>query len=174
MNTYLLLLIIGLVVAVLTLTYFVCYNKMKKYKQRIDKAEEVIIEELNNKTDYIIKFDSEIKKITKKDYLEEYKNIKEENLSNIEKDSKLEEAEKLIKSLINDYAKISKSKEIKKLVMNLRTTNESLASAKNMFNNNAVIFNKIIKSFPSNIIAKILRYNYRSNYNIKTDGEETF
>lgn len=176
MNIYLILLIIFACIAVLMLLYFSGYMKLKKYKEKMDKAESIIDENLNKKIDLIININTEVKKVTgKKDYLKEYISLRELIITNIEKDLKLEEAEKLINDLKNDFTELNNDNNFKKLIKSLRDINEVLVSAKNMFNQNAILSNQLIKNFPNNIIAKIAKFKIRSFYtNNKTDGEETF
>lgn len=174
MNVYLLLLIAGLLITSAMLTYFICYGNIKNYMSKIEVSEKIIKDEINLKSTYIDKINNEIVKTTKKDYLEDYKSINKMNINSIEKDDKLNEAEKIINNLKADYEKINKNKDIKKFMSELRKSNEKLTSAKNMFNDNASIYNKLIKKFPYNIISKMINLNFKSYYNIKADGEDTF
>jgi len=176
MNIYLILLILFMLIAILALLYFSGYNKLKKYKERMDKAENLIDINLNKKLDLIININGEVKKVTgKKDYLKDYISIRDLIIQNIEKDLKLEEAEKLINDLMNDFTELNNDKNFKKFIKELRELDEILTSAKNMFNQNAVLSNQIIKTFPNNLIAKTAKFRIRSFYNNnKTDDIETF
>lgn len=176
MNIYLILLIIFMLIAIAALLYFSGYTKLKKYKEKMDKAESIIDSNLNKKLDLVININAEVKKVTgKKDYLKDYISIRDLIIQNIEKDLKLEEAEKLINDLMNDFTELNTDKEFNKLIKQLRETDEVLTSAKNMFNQNAVLSNQLIKAFPNNIVAKIAKFRIRSFYsNNKTDDNETF
>lgn len=175
MNIYLIIAIVFLIIAVMCLIYFSGYNKLKKYKEKMNLAEGIIETNLNKKLELIITINSEVKKVTgKKDYLKEYISIGNLIITNIEKDMKLDEAVKLINDLLMDYNELSKDKEFNKLIKNLREIDEVLISAKNMFNQNAVLSNQSIKSFPNNIVAKISNFKIRSFYNNKTEESETF
>jgi len=176
MNIYLILLIIFTIIAIIALIYFSGYNKLKKYKEKMDKAEIIIDENLSKKLELIISINGEVKKVTgKKDYLKDYISIKDMIITNIEKDLKLEEAEKLINDLMLDFTELNTDKEFNKLFKDLRKIDEVLISAKNMFNQNAIYSNQTIKIFPNNIIAKISNFKIRSFYsNNKTDDNETF
>ncbi|MBE6156696.1 MAG: LemA family protein [Firmicutes bacterium] len=176
MNIYLVLLIIFAIIAIVALIYFSGFNKLKKYKEKMDKAESLIDTNLNKKLDLIININSEVKKVTgKKDYLKEYISIRDLIIQNIEKDLKLEEAEKLINDLMTDFIELNNDVEFNNLIKNLRDIDEILVSAKNMFNQNAVLSNQLIKTFPNNIVAKISKFRIRSFYsNNKTDDGETF
>lgn len=175
MNIYLIIGIIFMILAIIALVFFSSYNKLKKYKEKMIKTENIIDENLNKKLDLIIAINGEVKKVTgKKDYLKDYVSIRDLIITNIEKDLKLEEAVKLINDLMQDYDELRKEENFIKNYNELRKIDEILVSAKNMFNQNAVLSNQIIKTFPNNIVAKLAKIKYRSFYNNKTDSEETF
>lgn len=175
MKIYLVLGIIFMLLAIITLIFFSSYTKLKKYKEKMTNAENIIDENLNKKLDIIISINGEVKKVTgKKDYLKDYVSIRDLIITNIEKDIKLNEAVKLINDLMNDFDALTKEEAFIKDINELRKIDEILVSAKNVFNQNAVISNQIIKTFPNNLIAKIAKFRIRSFYNNKTDSEETF
>lgn len=175
MNIYLIIGIIFMILAILALIFFSSFSKLKKYKDKMTKAENIIDENLNKKLDLIIAINGEVKKVTgKKDYLKDYVSIRDLIITNIEKDLKLEEAVKLINDLMQDYEELSKEENFIKNYNELRQIDEILVSAKNVFNQNAITSNQIIKKFPNNIVAKLAKFKYRSFYNNKTDSEETF
>lgn len=176
MNIYLILLIVFTIIAIIALIFFSSYNKLKKYKEKMDKAENLIDTNLTKKLELIITINGEVKKVTgKKDYLKDYISIKDLIITNIEKDLKLDEAVKLINDLMIDFTELNTDNEFIKLIRNLRENDEVLISAKNMFNQNAVLSNQLIKTFPNNIIAKIAKFRIRSFYsNNKTDDGEAF
>lgn len=175
MKIYLVLGIIFMLLAIITLIFFSSYTKLKKYKEKMTNAENIIDENLNKKLDIIISINGEVKKVTgKKDYLKDYVSIRDLIITNIEKDIKLNEAVKLINDLMNDFDALTKEEAFIKDINELRKIDEILVSAKNVFNQNAVISNQIIKTFPNNLIAKVAKFRIRSFYNNKTDSEETF
>ena len=140
MNIYLILLIVFTIIAIIALIFFSGYNKLKKYKEKMDKAENLIDTNLIKKLELIITINGEVKKVTgKKDYLKDYISIKDLIITNIEKDLKLDEAVKLINDLMIDFTELNTDNEFIKLIRNLRENDEVLISAKNMFNQNAVL-----------------------------------
>lgn len=174
MEFYITLAIIIMLLAIIVFTYFVCITNLNKYQEKIDKAEEIIDENLDKKLDLVNTLNNTIKKVTgKKDYLKDYISIK--NITNIEKDMKLNDAIKLIDELTNDYRDLNKDKEFMKTFNSLRELDEVLVAAKNLFNQNAVKSNQLIKKFPYNIVAKITKYKIRSFYTTnKTDDGDNF
>ena len=138
------------------------------------KAEEIIEDNLIKKQNTINSLNSSIQKVTnKKDYLKDYISTDDMIISNIEKDLKLDEAVKLINELSNDFDELNKDNEFNKGIKNLREIDETLTSAKNLFNQNALKSNTLLKNIPYNIIGKISKHKTRSYYNTnKTDDGE--
>ncbi len=170
MNLFLIIIVIVAIIGALLLLYFTSVSKLNQYKERMKKAESIIEENLEKKQSIIININTSIKKVTgKKDYLKEF--IAPDNFinSNIEKDLKLDEAVKLINELNSDFNDLNKDNEFNKYMKNLREIDEVLTGAKNMFNQNAVTSNGLLKTFPYNVISKISNYKIRSYYNNKTD-----
>lgn len=175
MNIYFIIGLIVLIIGSLLLFYFISYNKLKEFKDRMDKSESIIEDALNKKLDILIILNNEIKKVTdKKDYLKEYIDIKDMIITNNEKDLKVNEAFELIYKLTNDYEELSNEKNYTKEIDKVREIDETLTGAKNMFNKNALLSNKIIKQFPNNLIAKIAGFKIRSFYSIKKSDDENF
>ncbi len=172
MNKYVVLLIIIIVIGIVLIVYFSATSTLKKYRERMDLAENNIESALDKKLDIIIGMNNEIKKVTgKKDYLKDYVDLNKLLITNIEKDIKLTEAERLINELLKDYSDLLNDSKMKKMIVNLREVNESLTSSKNMYNKNAFESNNELKSFPTNVVGKISKYNFKSYYNNKTDDE---
>lgn len=166
MNIYLIIAIVFMIVAIITLIFFSSYTKLKKYKEKMDKIELIIDENLNKKLDLIISINGDVKKVTgKKDYLKDYVSIRDLIITNIEKDLKLDEALKLINDLMQDFEELNSDENFNKNISELRKIDEVLVSAKNMFNQNAIESNQIIKNFPNNLVAKIIKLKIRSFYN---------
>ena len=81
----------------------------------MDKAENIIDENLNKKLDIIISLNGEVKKVTgKKEYLKDYVSIRDLIITNIEKDLKLDEAIKLINDLVQDFEELNTTDEFMK------------------------------------------------------------
>ena len=165
-----------MLLAILVFTYFACVTKLKKYQEKMDKAEEIIDENLNKKLDLVITLNGTIKNVTgKKDYLKDYISIRDLIITNIEKDMKLNDAIKLINELANDYSDLNSNKEFMKTFKTINELDEVLVSAKNLFNQNAIKSNQLIKTVPYNIVAKIAKYRIRSFYTTnKTDDGDNF
>ncbi len=176
MNIYVIIAILVAIIATLIFIYYSSLTKLKTYKEKMDKAENIIDTNLNSKLDLIITLNGSIKKVTgKKDYLKDYVSIRDLIITNVEKDMKLEEAVKLINELMLDFSDLNNDKDFVKNYKALREIDEVLISAKNLFNQNAILSNQLIKTFPYNIVAKIAKLRIRSFYSTnKTDDNDNF
>lgn len=161
MNIETIFLILIIILGIIAIFYVITYNALTTYKLKIDKAEGIIDESLRQKYDTIAKLNVMIKKVvTKKDYLKEYIDLKDKRISNYDLDRKLTEAENTILEVKNDHSELD-NKEFNKELKEIKIINENLISSKNYFNRNTSELNKIIRKFPTNIIAKIHRYKIK-------------
>lgn len=134
---------------------------MVVFKLKIEKAEGIIDESLRQKYDVIARLNVMIKKVvTKKDYLKEYIELKDKRISNYEMDRKLTEAENIILEVKGDYEELD-NKDFNGALKEIKSINESLISGKTYYNRNTNELNKVIRKFPTNIIAKIHRYKIK-------------
>ena len=155
------ILLLIIILGVLAILYVITYNNLVNYKLKIEKAEGIIDETLRQKYDLIAKMNIAIKKVvTKKDYLKDYIDLKDKRISNYELDRKLTEAMNIIIEVKNDYNELN-TKEFNDDIKEINTLNETLASCKSYYNKNTSELNKIIRKFPSNVVAKIHRYKIK-------------
>ena len=155
------ILVIIIIIGMISLLYVITYNDLVSYKIRIEKAEGIIDEKLREKYDLIAKMNINIKKVVnKKDYLKDYIELKDKRISNYEMDRKLTEAMNIILEVKNDYSELN-NKEFNDNFKKIGEINETLISCKTYYNKNTSELNKIIRKFPSNIVAKIHRYKIK-------------
>ena len=161
MNIASIILLIIIIIGIIALVYVITYNNLVNYKIKIEKAEGIIDENLRNKYDLIAKMNITIKKVvTKKDYLKDYIDLKDKRISNYELDRKLTEAMNIILEVKNDYSELD-TKEFNNDLKEVNKINETLTSCKTYYNKNTTELNKIIRKFPTNIVAKIHRYKIK-------------
>lgn len=161
MNLLIIILILIIIIGSLGIVYTILYNNLVSYKIKTEKAEGIIDESLRQKYDLIVKLNIPIKKVTnKKDYLKEYIELKNKRITNYEMDRKLTEAYNIVLELKSDYEELN-TKDFNKDIKEIEKINETLISCKTYYNNNTNELNKIIRKFPSNIIAKIHGYKIK-------------
>lgn len=161
MNLSNIILILIILLGSVGLFYVITYNTLINYKLKIEKAEGIIDESLRQKYDIIAKLNVSIKKVvTKKDYLKEYIDLKDKRISNYDMDRKLTEAENLILEVKGDHTELD-TKDFNKNLKEIKRINENLISSKNYYNKNTADLNKIIRKFPTNVIAKIHKFKIK-------------
>lgn len=125
-------------------------------KSKIEKVEGLIDEDLRLKFDTIIKADNIIQsEKNKKDYLKEFRDLKEEKISNFDLNRKLTEAENIILNLCEDSSSLEKNENMKEIILEFKYINEKITAGISYYNNHTNTLNTYIRKFPNNIIAKI-------------------
>ena len=161
-----------LVAAIITMIYITLYNKIQFSKTRIDQAQKMIVEELNNRYDLIMKCNQEIEKNTKKELtlFSELEQLKEKNISSYELEKKIRNSINTIYLIKKDYPKIEEKKSFKEIIRKLNESDTKIEAAKSFYNKNNISLNTSLKKFPSNIIGKIAKIDILPNY----EGKEMF
>ena len=149
MNIYTLLIII-IIISILAMGYIIIYNKMKSNQSKIEKVESIIDEDLRHKYDLLSEIESNLN--SKKDYFKDFKDLKNEDISNFDLERKLKEAEITIKKACEDNKLNDSTKE---LFYQIKTINEKLSAGISYYNHYMHKRNDYIRRFPNNIIARI-------------------
>ena len=138
------------------------YNKIQYYSTKINEVESIIDENLRNKYDNInkcvslIKGNDKINELIDKNMFEEIVKLRNRKISNFDLDRKLIEANTEFIVLKEKYNNIlNKSDEINNITKKLEEIDEKLDVNREYYNKNIAEYNKLIKMFPTNIIAKI-------------------
>ena len=161
MNTFLIILfIIILTLILLSIIYFYLYNKINETIIRVDEAENRIDNNLRDKYDLInrtvilIKNKIELDKDAFKDIIK----LRSRKISNFELDRTLVASYNEFLALYENNKELKESDEIYKANKQLELIDEELITLRTYYNANITSYNKLIKKFPTNIIAKIKKY----------------
>lgn len=151
------LLTIIILASLIAMLYIIVYNKIQFSKIRIEQAETVILSELQNRYDLIIKCKKAIEKNTKMDLtlFSELEKVKQTNINSYDLERKISEAVKTIYLIKNDYPKIEEKKDFREVIRKLNESDTKINAAKSFYNKNNRELIALIKSFPSNIISLI-------------------
>lgn len=160
--------VIALAVVVVALLVLIvnCGNKFRFASIKIDKAEEDITlylerkAELLNRTIPIIK-----KEIKKDDFLEDLEDYKNRNYNNFKLHDFLKASYNELFKVLDDHEKLMKSESLVKILEDLNENEENIIGAIKFYNDTVVEFNRLVVSFPSNIIAFFSRYKKKDFYN---------
>lgn len=157
---------------ILGIIYIFIFNNLQSYKIRINESESIIDELLRKKYDTlglikdVILDETELPDKT----FDEYKKLKEQNISSFDFERKLTEYYGLICKIKNDYDILDDDLRFKKYYDELYLINEKLEAAKSFYNKYTNILNKTIKKFPSNIVAFIHHIKVQAFF----DGKDMF
>lgn len=151
------LLFIIIIVGSLGILYVYQYNKLQHSKTKIDQAECLIDEALRNKYDIICSADTLVKEEldSKKSLFGELDKLKEDNISNFDLDRKLQEYENIMIKIKDDYPDLADKKIFKEIFNNNKRASEKLQAAKSYYNKYTSELNDLVRTFPSNIVAKM-------------------
>lgn len=160
------LLTIIIILAIASAIYIILYNKLQFAKIRIEEAEKVILEELQNRFDLIMKIKPTIEKNTKMDLnlFSELEKSKKSNISSYDFDKKITKSITTIYTILNDYPKLDEKKEFMEAIRKLEESDTKINAAKDFYNKNNSILIVLIKKFPSNIVALIHKINIQPYY----------
>lgn len=130
------------------------------------------IEEAENNADIYLKEKYElIKRVSSiiRDELKKKKLLKEidddfSSLNHFELNDKLSKIDNELFKILDDHEKLLKSESIIGIIEELNDNEEDLIASIKFYNDTVVDFNKLIVSFPSNLIRLIFRYKKKDFY----------
>lgn len=164
-------LIIIIILGLLLIWYITIYNSYQNYIIRINEAEAFIDTTLRKRFDLLNKAIEIIKANSKeKDVLAMIEELKTMKLSNFELDRKLYEA-------INEFDRYKETiEELKtneafiKIEIGLFESESEIVAARKYYNDIITDYNKLIRTFPSNLVAKISSYKVKPYF----DGKDMY
>jgi LemA protein len=163
------ILIVFIAICLSLIWYINIYNNYQNYIIRINEAESFIDTTLRKRFDLLNKSIEIIKAVTntKKEVLNQIKDLKSVKLSNFELDRKLYEAINEFNSYKENSEDLKNNEEFLKVDLGLLESESEIVAARKYYNDIITDYNKLVRTFPSNVVAKI------SGYKIKTyfDGK---
>jgi len=150
-------LFIIIIVGILCIFYAYQYNKLQHSKTKIDHAECLIDESLRERYDILVRADKLIKAEidNTKIYFKGLDKVKNENISNFDLDRKLTEYVNVMEQIKLDFPDLSNNKGFKEIVSENKKLSEKLQAAKSYYNKYTSEQNDLIRTFPSNIVARM-------------------
>jgi len=175
MNGFLITLFIIITLTIILLIYYIIlYNKINESIIRIDEAESRIDNNLRDKYDLLNRsitlFRNKIELDT--NAFKEIIKLRARKISNFDLDRVLAKSYNEFLSIYEANPKVRESDEIFKVSRQLEIINDELLTLRNYYNANITNYNKMIKKFPTNIVAKIKKYKERSFYDLKDMTDE--
>lgn len=177
MNGFLIALFLIITTIILLLILYVhLYNKINESIIRIDEAESRIDNNLRDKYDLLNRSISLIRnKIDlNSDSFKEIIKLRSRKISNFDLDRVLVKSYNEFLSTYEANPILRESDEIFKVSRQLEIINEELLTLRNYYNANITNYNKMIKKFPTNIVANIKKYKERPFYDLKDMTDEDY
>lgn len=165
----LVLFIIIILICIIIAIYTFIYNKFQDSIIRINEAEATIDTSLRQKYDLINRSISLVKANVeiKSDIFEEIIKLRSRKISNFDLDRILISATNELYSIKEANKKKIKSDEINRIIKQLDNIDIKLNTYRNYYNDNITKYNKMVKSFPTNIVALLCKYNNKLFYDMK-------
>lgn len=178
----LMLILIGLIIIICFIIgiYTTLYNKMQDYIIRINEVESRIDNNLRDKYDNmnkcvsIIKGNDTINKELDKNMFEEIIKLRTRKISNFDLDRKLVEANNNFITLKEKYKDLKENEEISSITKKIEEIDENLTVNKDYYNKNIAEYNKLVKLFPTNIVARLCKYEEKLFFDKKDMSDEDF
>lgn len=166
-----------IIICILGAIYALMYNKFNELTIRINEAEANIDNILRNKYDAINKAVSIIKGNTKIDeeIFEEIVKLRSRKISNFDLERKLVTAGNELFKLKETHKELfENSDELKKVIKLIKNSDEKIITIKEYFNNNVSKYNKLVTSFPTNIVALLNKYKEKLFFDKKDMSDEIY
>lgn len=175
-STGIIIILIVIILCILIGIYINLYNKITYSQIKINETESQIDTNLRNKYDLINRSISLIKGITKTDnkVFEEIIKLRSRKISNFDLDRKLTKATDEFIVMIENNKELEKSEEIKKIMNEIKEIDSNLENLRKYYNENITIFNKLIKTFPTNIIATTKGQKEKLFYDRKNMNDDDY
>lgn len=171
-------LIIGLsifIVICVVLMYLIgIYNKFQIYVIRINEAEANIDSTLRKRFDFLNKSIGIIKANTdiQEEILENIVKLRSRKLSNFELDRQLYDAINEFNKIKEEHPELKKSEAFIKIDLGLLESEAEIVASRKYYNDIITDYNKLVRIFPSNLVAIFGKYKSKLYYDGKDMNDE--
>lgn len=154
--------------------YIYQYNKLQHSKTKINQAECLIDEALRSRYDLLVRVDKYIQTELNNDktFFKNLDKLKNENISNFDLDRRITEYYNLWMQIKNDYPDLNNKKAFKELINEDKRIDEKLQAAKSYYNKYTSELNDLIRTFPSNIVARMHKIEIKTFFDGKNMEDE--
>lgn len=156
-----------IVVLALFLIFIIIYhNKFHFAIIKIDEAENNIDILLEKKMELLSRARPIVMKEIKIDsFLDDIDELKEKELNHFEMNRLLKEDYHELFKVLDDNEKLLQSEMLSSILDSLNDVEEEMRGSIKFYNDNVVVFNQLVGSFPANIIGFFCRYKRKEFYN---------
>lgn len=151
--------------------YIYIYNKLQKYKVRIQEAESEIDETLRKRHDLLLSMEKEINTFTELEQ-NNFKDFESDKMSNFDADRRLTKITDTFKKIKEDFPDKLDTDNFRNLSTELKIVIEKSDAAKAYYNKFTTSLNMLIKKFPSNLISRIHNIDERFYFDNKNMNDK--
>lgn len=167
-------LLISIALCLLIIWFITIYNKYQIYVIRINEAEANIDTVLRRRFDLLNKAINIIKNNCEKEknVLEIIVKLRSRKLTNFELDRQLYEALNEFHIYMEKYPQLKKNENFMKINFGLAETESEIVAFRKYYNDIITDYNKLVKTFPSNIVASLCHYEYKTYFDGKDSSQD--
>ena len=168
------ILIACVAVCILLIWYITIFNNYQNYIIRINEAEAFIDTTLRKRFDLLNKSIEIIKAVTKtkKEVLSELTDLKSVKLSNFDLDRKLYEIIDEFNGIKENNEELKNNESFLKIDLGIIESEAEIVAARKYYNDIITDYNKLVRTFPSNVVAKICGYKTKTYFDGKNMEDE--
>lgn len=157
---------VAIVIFAIAIMITISYNKFRFAIIKIDEAENNIGVLLKKKVDLLDRTRPIIKKELKMDsFIEDIEFLKESEINHFEMNNSLKSLHNELNKTLDENEKLYKSEALLSIVEEINSNEEAILGSTKFYNDNVVIFNQLVGSFPSSLVALLWRYKKKEFYN---------
>ncbi len=170
----LVLFLIIILICIIIAFYTYIYNKFQDTIIRINEVEATIDSSLRQKYDLINRSISIIKANVeiKSEMFDEIVRLRSRKISNFDLDRKLINVSNEFLRIKEEHKEALQSDELKKIERQLKEIDDKLSIYRDYYNSNIVKYNKMVKSFPTNIVALLCKYEDKLFFDMKNMNDD--
>ena len=168
MNIVMYALIVFIVICIILIWIINTYNKFQAYIIRINESEAYIDTTLRKRFDLLNKSIGIIEENTKeKNVLEIIGKLRSKKLSNFDLDRQLYEAINEYTRYKEKYDELKNNTDFLKIDIELNETEAEIVALRKYYNDIITDYNKLAKTFPSNLVGLICKYKKKTYFDGK-------
>lgn len=155
-----------IVISLFLLIITVYYNKFNFTIIKIAEAENNIDILFEKKIQLLERARAIVKKELKlKEFLEDIDFLNETTINHFEINNSLKNLHSELNRVLDEHEKLYKSESLLSIIEEISSNEEFILGSTKFYNDNVVIFNQLVGSFPSSIVALLWRYKKKEFYN---------
>lgn len=159
---------------ILTVALIATYNKMVRYRNKIQESLALVDIQLKMRFDLIPNLVSTVKGYAKheKETFKETIALRNAAVAATDEQEKLDLSNKLVPKMkdivmiAEDYPELQAQKLYKSLMEQLVDIEDRIVSARRIYDSNVNLYNTLIATFPNNLVSKIFKFQQQQMYKI--------